>query len=432
MFARYADALTALGKRWKFTLDTALADFSQKALSALFYGEDSKGKPAQGSQGLRRNWMGGNVSLDAKGDYNSDAFAQDNESTQGDVPISEKRWTGVIPLLEKGMQYGDAWRETLSRYRQSTFCPQCQGARLRPEALAVRVNQINIDEFSRKSVEKALQWLNEQEFSGKYIMIAEPLLKELKHRLSFMHNVGLEYISLGRAMATLSGGEAQRIRLASQLGSGLVGVTYVLDEPSIGLHPRDNERLIGTLRSLQQRGNTVLVVEHDEATICEADNVIELGPGSGSLGGELVFQGSVNELMSNAQTLTAKYLRGELGIDLPDERREAEKKLIIQGISTNNLQNIDCEIPLGVLTCVTGVSGSGKSSLVVDTLYKHLALSQGIRVDQPGTIAGISGHKEVQRIVSIDQSAIGRTPRSNPATYTKVFDEPVMVMGKFE
>ncbi len=424
MFARYEEALAALGKRWKFTLDTPLSDFSPKALSALFYGEDANGKPAQSSQGLRRNWMGGNVALDAQGDYNSQSFAQENsEEAQGSVPINEKRWTGVMPLLEKGMQYGDAWRETLSRYRQSTYCPQCQGARLRPEALAVRVGDSNIDTFCRLSVEKAIEWLETQTFGGRHALIAEPLLKELRHRLRFMHDVGLEYISLGRAMSTLSGGEAQRIRLASQLGSGLVGVTYVLDEPSIGLHPRDNERLIGTLRSLQQRGNTVLVVEHDEATICEADTVIELGPGSGSFGGDLVFIGDVPTLMNKADTLTAKYLRGDMGIALPDERREGKGTLTLKGITTNNLKNIDCHIPLGVLTCVTGVSGSGKSSLVVDTLYKHLALSQGIRVDQPGTIAGMSGHEGIERIVSIDQSAIGRTPRSNPATYTKIFDE---------
>ncbi len=421
-FDRYTDALAALGKRWKFKLSTPLAQFSPDALQALFYGEDEKGKAAHNSQGLRRNWMGGNVAMDAKGDYNSTVF-MDSDDAQGLVPIGPKRWTGVIPLLEKGMQYGDAWRETLARFRQSTHCPDCGGARLRPEALAVRVNDINIQKFCALSVEKSLHWLEQQSFSGRHALIAEPLLKELTHRLSFMRDVGLEYISLGRAMSTLSGGEAQRIRLASQLGSGLVGVTYVLDEPSIGLHPRDNARLISTLRSLQQRGNTVLVVEHDEATICEADTVIELGPGSGSLGGDLVFLGSVSKLMKKASTLTAKYLRGDMYIPLPDERREATSELILQGINTNNLQNIDCHIPLGVLTCVTGVSGSGKSSLVVDTLYKHLALARGIRVDQPGIIAGMQGHESIERIVAIDQSAIGRTPRSNPATYTKVFDE---------
>ena len=424
LFIPYANALNALGKRWGFTLETILADFSTDALNALFYGEDAKGKPAINSQGLRRNWMGGNVALTAQGDYNGDNFIQVNQNRSHDnLVINEKRWAGVIPLLEIGMQYGNAWRETLSRYRQSTFCPQCEGSRLRPESLAVRVGNLNINDFCRLSVAKSLEWISKQEFNGRYALIAEPLLKELNHRLSFMYDVGLDYISLGRTMSTLSGGEVQRIRLASQLGSGLVGVTYVLDEPSIGLHPRDNERLIGTLRSLQQRGNTVLVVEHDEATIMEADTVIELGPGSGSLGGDLVYLGSVKELLNNADTLTAKYLRGDLGINFPDTRRKAKGILNIKGINTHNLKDINCDIPLGVLTCVTGVSGSGKSSLVVDTLYKHLALTQGIRVDQPGIIAGMSGHENIERIVSIDQSAIGRTPRSNPATYTKIFDE---------
>ncbi|MDE7065567.1 MAG: excinuclease ABC subunit A, partial [Desulfovibrionaceae bacterium] len=236
MFARYADALKALGTRWKFTLSTPLAEFSGHALAALFYGEDADGKPASGSQGLRRNWMGGNVALSATGDYNSREFV-DARKTRTEVQVSETRWPGVIPLLEKGMQYGDAWREMLSRFRQSTDCPDCRGARLRPEALAVRVDDLNIHQFCSLSVERALQWLSERNFSGRHALIAEPLLKELNHRLSFMRNVGLEYISLARAMATLSGGEAQRIRLASQLGSGLVGVTYVLDAPSIGLHP---------------------------------------------------------------------------------------------------------------------------------------------------------------------------------------------------
>lgn len=422
LFARYSAPLEALGKRWKFSLSTPLADFSEQALGALFYGEDEKGQPAGSSQGLRRNWMGGNVALDAKGDYNSHAFDEVSKQ-QGDLNVTDSRWPGVIPLLEKGMQYGDAWRELLTRYRQSADCPDCHGARLRPEALSVRVDDLNIFQFCSLSVERALKWLTERDFSGRHAVIAEPLMKELVHRISFMKNVGLEYISLGRAMSTLSGGEAQRIRLASQLGSGLVGVTYVLDEPSIGLHPRDNERLITTLRSLQKRGNTVLVVEHDEATICEADTVIELGPGSGAHGGELMFLGPVKELLGSAQTLTARYLRGDLSIDLPEQRRQPTGELVLHNVSTNNLKNIDCHIPLGVLTCVTGVSGSGKSSLVVDTLYKHLALAKGIRVDQPGSIGGMSGHEKVERIVSIDQSAIGRTPRSNPATYTKIFDE---------
>jgi excinuclease ABC subunit A len=200
-------------------------------------------------------------------------------------------------------------------------------------------------------------------------------------------------------------------------------VTYVLDEPSIGLHPRDNKRLLDTLRDLQARGNTVLVVEHDEATICAADTLIELGPGSGEQGGELMFQGKPGKLLAKGQTLTAKYLRGDMSIPLPDERRQARGELWLRGVTTHNLRNLDCRIPLGTLSCVTGVSGSGKSSLVVDTLYKHLALALGMRVEQPGAIAGLEGHKAIERLIAIDQSPIGRTPRSNPATYTKVFDE---------
>ncbi len=415
-FARYEAALAGLGKRFKFTLSTPLSKFSAKAMTALFYGEEAKGEVS----GLRRNWMGGAVALDAEGDFNSKRF---NGRKHTDLEVSEAHWPGVIPLLERGMQYGDMWRDLLSRYLQSTDCPDCHGARLRPEALAVRVDDLNIAQFCALSVVRALEWLQSRSFTGRHAVVAEPLLKELNHRLSFMTNVGLEYLSLGRAMSTLSGGEAQRIRLASQLGSGLVGVTYVLDEPSIGLHPRDNARLLYTLRSLQSRGNTVLVVEHDEATIREADHIIELGPGSGAQGGEIVYEGDVKNLLETSQSLTAKYLRGDLRAPMPDSRRKARGWLTLKKVTTNNLQGMDCRFPLGVLTCVTGVSGSGKSSLVVDTLYKHLALAQGLRVDQPGTIAGMTGQEAIERIVAIDQTPIGRTPRSNPATYTKVFDE---------
>lgn len=418
VMARYEDDLKALGKRWGFKLSSPLAEFGPEALNALFYGENEDGSAAEAVEsGLRRNWFGNSRVISKRGKKN------------------ENLWPGVISLLEKGMQYGDAWRELLSRYRQTTNCPECQGARLKPEALAVRVDDLNISGFVGLSIARALEWLKSRKFKGKRKIIAEPLLKELEHRLSFMVNVGLDYISLGRNMATLSGGEAQRIRLASQLGSGLVGVTYVLDEPSIGLHPRDNERLLETLRSLQRRGNTVLVVEHDEATIKEADTVLELGPGSGMQGGELVFTGSVEKLFKESQSLTAKYLRGDLSIPVPAERAKPKGELVLKNITTNNLKNIDCRIPLGVMTCVTGVSGSGKSSLVVDTLYKHLALSQGIKVEHPGQIGGVSvigpdgkdmgeGNLSlIERIVIIDQTPIGRTPRSNPATYTKVFDE---------
>ena len=418
-FARYEEALTALGKRFGFTLSTPLSAYSPEALQALFYGEDD---PSQKSKsGLRRNRLGGSVALESP-EYDDNAPAP-VKAYDGPYKLATDNWPGVIPLLERGMQYGDMWRDLLSRYLQSMDCPTCHGARLRPESLAVRVDDLNIHQFCSLPVERALRWLNGREFDGRHALVAEPLLKELNHRLSFMTNVGLDYISLGRTMTTLSGGESQRIRLASQLGSGLVGVTYVLDKPSSGLHPRDNERLIATLRSLQGRGNTVLVVEHDEATIREADHIIELGPGSGAHGGDMVYHGSFENLIKHSETLTAKYMRGDLSVPIPDERREPKGWLTLRGVTTNNLKDIDCPIPLGTLTCVTGVSGSGKSSLVVDTLYKHLALAQGIRVDQPGSIRGIDGVEAIERIVAIDQTPIGRTPRSNPATYTKIFDE---------
>ncbi len=400
---RLAPALTALGKRHGFTLNTPLKDFSKEAFKALFHGE-AGGKTRSGT--LKRNSFG---------------FSRPSITYEERI-ASLNVWNGVMFYLEERMAQSDSWGSLLSKYSYSVDCPSCHGARLRPEALSLKVDDLNIYEFSCLSLSDALEWLNSRQFTGRFELIAEPLLKELKHRLLFMLNVGLEYLSLARSMVTLSGGESQRIRLASQLGSGLVGVTYVLDEPSIGLHPRDNQRLIETLRSLQKRGNTVLVVEHDEATICESDLVLELGPGSGSQGGDLVFSGSVEDLLKS-QTLTAKYLRADLSIPLPDERREPTDYITLKSVTTNNLKNLDVKIPLGLLTCVTGVSGSGKSSLVIDTLYKHLALAKGIKVEQPGTLKKIENVEKIEKIVSIDQSPIGRTPRSNPATYTKIFDE---------
>ncbi|MGE4504094.1 MAG: excinuclease ABC subunit UvrA [Desulfovibrionaceae bacterium] len=372
---QFGPRLKRLGKAHGFTLDTPLGEFSPEAWNALMHGDEGED------------------------------------------------WPGVVELLEYGHQEVGIWADWLSRFRQSRPCPACAGARLRPESLAVRVEGVSIFDFVSMSIARALEWLGGLSFAGHHALIAEPLMKELTHRIGFMVNVGLDYLSLGRNMATLSGGEAQRIRLASQLGSGLVGVTYVLDEPSIGLHPRDNERLLATLRSLQERGNTVLVVEHDEATIRAADHVLELGPGSGWLGGEIVFQGAVEDLLRAEDSLTGKYLRGDLRIELPDERREPQGSITLKGVTTNNLKNVDLELPLGQLVCFTGVSGSGKSSLVVDSLYKHIALARGTRVDNPGTIAGIEGLEQVEKVISIDQTPIGRTPRSNPATYTKIFDE---------
>ncbi|QJB56421.1 excinuclease ABC subunit UvrA [Pseudodesulfovibrio sp. zrk46] len=371
---QYGPKLKALCKLHGVTLDTPLGDFSAEAWDDLFFGNP------------------------------------------------KVNWQGVVPILEYGQQMSGVWDHWTARFQQSRPCPDCHGARLRPEALAVRVGDVNMFEFACMSIQRALEWLNSLEFTGQDNLIAEPLLKELTHKLGFMVNVGLEYLSLGRNMGTLSGGEAQRIRLASQLGSGLVGVTYVLDEPSIGLHPRDNQRLIDTLRSLQRRGNTVLVVEHDEPTILEADHVIEIGPSSGWLGGEIVFQGPVDKLLK-ADTLTGKYLRGDLCVEPPEERRKPTDHVVIKNVETNNLKNLDVDIPLGVMTCVTGVSGSGKSSLVMDSLYKHLQLHQGNKANNPGKIGGIEGLDKIEKVISIDQTPIGRTPRSNPATYTKIFDE---------
>jgi excinuclease ABC subunit A len=372
--SQYGPQLKKLGKELGFTLDTPLSDFSTEAWDALFHGS-----PATG-------------------------------------------WPGVVPLLDISQQQAGIWDHWTARFRQSRPCPACHGARLRPEVLAVRVADKNMFEFTSMSIQRALDWLEHLEFSGHETLISEPLLKELTHRLGFMVNVGLDYLSLGRTMGTLSGGEAQRIRLASQLGSGLVGVTYVLDEPSIGLHPRDNERLLTTLRSLQSRGNTVLVVEHDEPTIRHADHVIEIGPSSGWLGGEVVFQGPVDQLLKS-ETLTGKYLRGDMFIAPPETRRTPKGTITLKDVSTNNLKNLDVAIPLGVMTCVTGVSGSGKSSLVMDSLYKHLLLHMGQKANNPGKIGGIDGLELIEKVISIDQTPIGRTPRSNPATYTKIFDD---------
>ncbi|MBP3730456.1 MAG: excinuclease ABC subunit A, partial [Mailhella sp.] len=315
--AKYGKAMAALCERQGVTMDTPLKDFHDKARKALFNGEPG-GITRTGS--LRRNYLGGTA-------LNRDS---------GGEGLSLTHWPGVMWLLEQRMTRGDAWSEMLSRFSYEVECPTCHGTRLRGDALSVRVDGLNIEEFCSMPIDRALEWIKSRKFAGRHAQVAEPLVKELTHRLGFMINVGLEYLTLGRSMITLSGGEAQRIRLASQLGTGLVGVTYVLDEPSIGLHPRDNERLISTLRSLQKRGNTVLVVEHDEATILEADTVIEMGPRSGSQGGELIFAGPVPELLKNSDSLTARYLRGDMKVPIPEQRRRAKGFLSLHGVTTNN------------------------------------------------------------------------------------------------
>jgi len=373
--ARYRDELRKLGRKWGFDLDTPLKEFSPGAWNALFHGDRDSG------------------------------------------------WSGVVPTLEASLDFGRIWQDELARFRRSMPCPACNGVRLRPESLAFVVEGASIGDVCSWSIRRALEWLRGLSFQGMRASIAEPIIRELDHRLAFLERVGLDYLSLDRNMSTLAGGEAQRIRLAGQLGSGLVGVTYVLDEPSIGLHPRDNERLLQSLKELQGRGNTVLVVEHDEPTIRASDHVLELGPGSGARGGEVVYQGDVQGLLDSRDSLTGKYLRRELTVPVPETRREPEGWLRLKEVRTNNLKAEDVDLPLGTMVCVTGVSGSGKSSLVVDSLYKHLALNRGIKVEQPGRLEGIEGEEAVEKVISIDQSPIGRTPRSNPATYTKVFDD---------
>ncbi len=334
-------------------------------------------------------------------------------------------YEGVIPTLER------RHRETESdyaRWRIGMFmsvrpCPDCGGARLRPEALAVRVGGLNIAQLSDLTIEQALGFLKDLELDKRRKTIASRLLKELKGRLKFLVDVGLDYLTLSRQAGTLAGGEAQRIRLATQIGSGLVGVLYILDEPSVGLHKRDNHRLIETLKRLRDLGNTVIVVEHDEDTILAADFVVDIGPGAGIHGGHIVATGSVGDIITCERSITGRYLSGEKSIPIPPLRRTPPGRyLTVRGASEHNLKNIDIPFPLGVFTCVTGVSGSGKSTLVSDILYRGLKRKLSSSRTPPGRHSGLDGVEEIDKVVNIDQSPIGRTPRSNPATYTKVFD----------
>lgn len=374
-----------------FTLDMPIKDFSKEAYNALLYGTGDK------IYFLTR-YFGG-------------------ESHE-----TKSKFEGLIGMIEKRMQMGN--NEYYEEFIEEVDCPECNGKRLNPTILSVTVGGLNIDEFCSLSVENALDFMTKLKFEGGMALVAKDIVKEIISRLTFLKRVGLEYLTLKRKAGTLSGGEAQRIRLATQIGSSLVGVLYILDEPSIGLHQSDNTKLISTLKELRDIGNTVVVVEHDEETIEEADHVIDIGPGAGIHGGKLVFSGTPKELLTAEGTLTGDYLSGRKKIEIPKERRKGNGSFItIKGAVQNNLKHIDVDFPLGCFVCVSGVSGSGKSSLVNSILYPALASKLNGAYVRPGKHDKILGIENVDKVIAIDQSPIGRTPRSNPATYTGLFSD---------
>ena len=332
---------------------------------------------------------------------------------------------GVLPTLDRrhNETKSQGMRDFYEMYMTNSECHACHGARLKPEILSIKVGDKNINELTQMSIRYIKEYLNNLELNDTEKMISELILKEIDQRLQFLIDVGLEYLTLSRNAGTLSGGEAQRIRLATQIGSGLTGVLYILDEPSIGLHQRDNSKLIDTLKKLRDMGNTVVVVEHDEDTMYAADEIIDIGPGAGVHGGNVMAQGNVEEIKNSPNSITGKYLSGRIRIPIPEKRRKSNgKSLEIKGATEHNLKNIDVKFPLGVFTCVTGVSGSGKSTLVNEILYKYAAREINGSTEKPGKCKEVKGLKNIDKIINIDQSPIGRTPRSNPATYTGVFD----------
>jgi excinuclease ABC subunit A len=392
----YVQTLLALGKHYKFTLDAKWKDLAKKTQDAILYGS--------GDAEIRFSYDDGMRAYETR-----------------------RPFEGVITNLERRFRETDSdWaREEIARYFTDVPCEACKGFRLKPEALCVKVGGLHIGEVSDMSVKGAAQWFTElpERLTAKQNEIAVRVLKEIRERLKFLVDVGLEYLTLARASGTLSGGESQRIRLASQIGSGLTGVLYVLDEPSIGLHQRDNARLLDTLRRLRDLGNTVIVVEHDEDAIRAADHVVDVGPGAGVHGGHIIAQGTPADIMASPRSLTGQYLNGVREIPVPDGRRprNPHRVLKIVGARGNNLKNISVEIPLGLFTSVTGVSGGGKSTLLVDTLYKALARRLNGASEAPAPHDRIEGVEFLDKIIDIDQSPIGRTPRSNPATYTGAF-----------
>ncbi len=339
--------------------------------------------------------------------------------------VYDVAFEGLIRNMERRYREtgSDTMKQEYETFMRITPCKTCGGQRLKQSALAVTVGDKNIHEVTSMSIMNLRQFLNDLELTNQQMLIGKQILKEIKSRIGFLNDVGLEYLTLARATGTLSGGEAQRIRLATQIGSGLVGVAYILDEPSIGLHQRDNDKLLRTLNNLKELGNTLIVVEHDEDTMYAADHVIDIGPGAGEHGGHVVAQGTAEEIMKSKDSITGAYLSGKIKIPVPKVRKQPTGFLTIKGARENNLKNIDVDIPLGVMTCVTGVSGSGKSSLINEILYKALAKKLNRARTIPGKHAGILGVEQLDKVIDIDQSPIGRTPRSNPATYTGVFDQ---------
>jgi len=384
--------LLALSKEFKFSLDTPVEEYPDDIKQILFYGTDKE------------------VNVHYAGQRGTGVY---KIAFEGLIRNVERRYR------ETGGENARAEYESFMRF---TPCAECGGRRLRKESLAVTVGDRNIYEVTDLSIVDLAGFLNKLELSKQQQFIGEQILKEIKARVGFLVNVGLDYLSLSRATATLSGGEAQRIRLATQIGSGLVGVCYILDEPSIGLHQRDNDKLLATLKNLRDLGNTLIVVEHDEDTMLEADYIVDIGPGAGAHGGEVVAVGTAEEIMKNPNSVTGQYLSGAKKIPVPSSRRKPSGWLTVKGATENNLKNVDVKFPIGVFTCVTGVSGSGKSSLVNEILYKSLAKKLNRAHTVPGKHKTIEGVDKLDKIICIDQSPIGRTPRSNPATYTGVFD----------
>ena len=392
----YGQTLESLAKHFKVKMSTPWKDLPAKVRTAILQGTGGEAVVMKYDDGIRQ--------------YQT-----------------TKPFEGVLPNMDRRFRETDSsWvREELERFQNVTECEACHGARLKPEALAVKIGMRNISEVTALSIADAVDWFSglHKKLTAKQREIAERILKEINERLGFLNNVGLDYLTLDRASGTLSGGESQRIRLASQIGSGLTGVLYVLDEPSIGLHQRDNDRLLATLRRLRDIGNTVIVVEHDEDAIRSADHLIDMGPGAGAHGGRIVAQGTPDEVMRNPSSMTGQYLTGMRQIPVPQIRRQPKKgrEIVVKGARANNLQNVSAAIPLGTFTCVTGVSGSGKSTLIIETLYKALAKRLNGAREQPGEHDQILGLEHLDKVIDIDQSPIGRTPRSNPATYTGAF-----------